>query len=472
MGRMHAIMTTAWTTADLIQLAYLVAAVLFILGLKRLSTPATARSGNLLASTGMLLGVVATLFHQDIVSFQGIAIGVVAGALVGALLARLVQMTAMPELVAMFNGFGGFASALVATGEYVRFAPEVLGGQELVPMGASLLIGGLTFTGSLIAFGKLKGLLSGNPIVYPGHQIVNMVLAAAAVVLVVLFIIDPADLTSYAIAGGLALLLGVLVVVPVGGADMPVVISLLNSFSGLAAASAGFVLDNNLLIISGTFVGAAGFILTMIMCKAMNRPLSDVLFGAFGTGGGGPGGTTAEGKLVKEVTSEDLAMMTAYAKRVVIAPGYGLAAAQAQHVVQEVAEMLEDKGVEVKYAIHPVAGRMPGHMNVLLAEANVPYPKLYDMDEINPEFSRTDVVLIIGANDVVNPDARKNQDSPLYGMPILNVDEAASTVVFKRSLNVGFAGIDNPLFYNDNNYMFFGNAKSSLEQLVQALKEL
>ena len=458
---------------NVIQLTYLLASVLFILGLKRLSSPATARSGNMLASLGMFIGVLVTLFDRNIVSFQFIVAGVAIGAVIGAILARKVKMTSMPELVSLFNGFGGAASALVASGEYFRLASEPFGGHELGAMVVSLFIGALTFTGSMIAFGKLKGILGGSPVVYPGYKIVNTALMILVLVFAVLFVLDAENRIFFLVISGLALLIGILMVLPIGGADMPVVISLLNSLTGLAASAAGFVLNNNLLIISGTLVGSAGLILTMIMCKAMNRPLTNVLFGAFGSEAAGPGGTAADaGKTVKEVTAEDLSVMTAYAQRVVIVPGYGLAVAQAQHVIREVADMLESKGVDVRYGIHPVAGRMPGHMNVLLAEANVPYPQLYDMDEINQEFRKTDVVLVIGANDVVNPDARNDPSSPIYGMPILNVDEAKSVVIFKRSMNPGFAGIENQLFFGENSYMFFGDAKESLGSLLQSLKEL
>ena len=458
---------------NIIQLAYLLASILFILGIKRLTSPVTARSGNQLASLGMLIGIVVTLFDRDVISFQFIIAGIIIGGVIGAILARKVKMTSMPELVSMFNGFGGGASALVASGEYFRLFSNPFAGQELVAMFISLLVGTVTFTGSLIAFGKLKGLIGGSPVVYPGHKIVNLILILTVLVIGVLFVMDASNMTYFLAIVALALLLGILIVLPIGGADMPVVISLLNSLTGLAASATGFVLDNNLLIVSGTLVGAAGFILTMIMCKAMNRPLSNVLFGAFGTGDTGTGAMDrTDGKTVKEVTAEDLSMMTAYAKRVVIVPGYGLAVAQAQHVIREVAEFLESKNVDVRYGIHPVAGRMPGHMNVLLAEANVPYPQLYDMDEINQEFKKTDVVLVIGANDVVNPDARQNTSSPIYGMPILNVDEAKSVVILKRSMNPGYAGIENQLFFGENSYMFFGDAKQSLEKLMQALKEL
>ncbi len=455
----------------MIQLAYLLASALFILGLKKLTSPATARSGNQMASAGMLIGIVVTLFDHNIISFRYIIAGIIIGSVIGVTLARKVKMTAMPELVSMFNGFGGAASALVASGEYFRIAPQQFAGQELAAMIISVLIGTMTFTGSLIAFSKLRGIIGGAPIVYPGHKLVNLLLFILFLVFGVLFFLDAGNPAYYLVIAGLAFLLGILMVLPIGGADMPVVISLLNSLTGLAASATGFVLDNNLLIVSGTLVGAAGMILTLIMCKAMNRPLSHVIFGAFGTADGGVGNVVQEnGKTVREVTAHDLAVMTVYAKRVVIVPGYGLAVAQAQHIVREVADFLESKNVDVRYGIHPVAGRMPGHMNVLLAEANVPYPQLYDMDEINKEFARTDVVLVIGANDVVNPDARSDTASPIYGMPILNVDQARSVVIFKRSLNPGYAGIDNQLFYSDNSYLFFGDAKKSLEKLLRALK--
>lgn len=457
----------------LIHLSYLLASVLFILGLKRLSSPATARSGNRLAALGMLIGVAVTLFDREIVSFQYIIAGILIGAVIGAVLARKVKMTSMPELVSMFNGFGGIASALVASGEYFRIAPAVFATHELTALAVSLLVGTMTFTGSLVAFAKLRGIIGGAPVVYPGYKVVNTLVFVAFLVLTTLFFLDPANMGLYLVLAGIALLIGLLLVLPIGGADMPVVISLLNSLTGLAAASTGFVLNNHLLIVSGTLVGAAGLILTLIMCKAMNRPLFNVLFGSFGGKGVDadlPG--TPDGKTVKEVTASDLAVMAAYARRVVIVPGYGLAVAQAQHAVREVADMLEARKVDVRYGIHPVAGRMPGHMNVLLAEANVPYPQLFDMDDINKELPKTDLVLVIGANDVVNPDARLNTSSPIYGMPILNVDQAQNVVIFKRSMNTGYAGIDNQLFYADNSYLFFGDAKKSLEMLQESLKEL
>jgi len=459
---------------DIIQLFYLLATGVFIVGIKRLGSPATARSGNQLAALGMLIGVIVTLFDQQIVSFDFIIIGIVAGSIVGAFAAKKVEMTAMPEMVAVFNGFGGGASALVAWGEFSRTDPSMLGGQDLVTIGLSILIGSITFTGSFIAFGKLKGFVSGRPLTFPGQNIFNLVLTAGLFGLVAWFAVDPEYQLVFWVLFGLSLLLGILTVLPIGGADMPVVISLLNSYSGIAASMAGFVINNNLLIISGALVGAAGLILTNIMCKAMNRTLGNVLFGAFGGGdsGGGTGPAADTDKTVRETTPEDVALQCTYSDKVIITPGYGLAVAQAQHVLKEVADKLESEGVEVKYGIHPVAGRMPGHMNVLLAEADVPYDQLYDMEQINPEFKSTDVVLIIGANDVVNPVAKTEPGSPIYGMPILNVDEADRTIVFKRSLSPGFAGIDNPLFYKESNQMFFGDAKDSLQALAKALNEV
>ncbi|MCA1801949.1 MAG: NAD(P)(+) transhydrogenase (Re/Si-specific) subunit beta [Rhodothermaceae bacterium] len=449
-------------TILLIQLVYLLAVGMFILGLKRLSSPATAVSGNRMASLAMFIAVIVTLFDQQILAFEYIIAGVIVGSLIGAVLAKKVEMTSMPELVAVFNGFGGGASALVASAEYIR-VPETgmlfadIPVNVLVTMSISVFIGSITFTGSLIAFGKLKGILSGNPLLFKGQKIINALLAIGVAVATVMLVLDPANWIIYASIGGVSLILGILFVLPIGGADMPVVIALLNSFSGVAASAAGFVIDNNILIVAGALVGASGLILTMIMCKAMNRSLTHVLFGGFGQESTGLAMTSSDSsKTVREVSADDLAMMTAYAKRVIIVPGY----------------QLEKRNVDVKYGIHPVAGRMPGHMNVLLAEANVPYPQLADMDEINPDFPKTDVVLVIGANDVVNPDARTNPASPIYGMPILNVDEARAVVVFKRSLNPGFAGIDNQLFYNDNSYMFFGDAKKSLSSLLEALKEI
>ncbi len=457
-----------------IQLAYLAATGLFIIGLKRLGSPATARSGNQLAALGMLLGIVVTLFDQQIVSFTTIIIGLIIGSVIGIAAAKKVKMTSMPEMVAIFNGFGGGASALVAWGEFASTPAAAFAAQDLVTIGLSILIGAVTFTGSFIAFGKLQGFINGRPVTFSGQNVINLLLIIVASALIVWFTIDPTLTVIFWLLLGLSLLLGILTVIPIGGADMPVVISLLNSYSGIAAAMTGFVINNNLLIISGALVGASGLILCNIMCKAMNRSLTNVLFGAFG----GEGGTSTASpaadtdRTVRETTAEDVALQCAYADKVVIAPGYGLAVAQAQHVLKEVASKLEKRDVEVKYAIHPVAGRMPGHMNVLLAEADVPYDQLYDMEQINPEFKTTDVVLIVGANDVVNPAAKTEQGSPIYGMPILKVDEAKRTVIFKRSLSPGFAGIDNELFYAETNQMFFGDAKDSLQALSKALDEV
>lgn len=458
---------------NIIQLVYLVATGFFIVGIRRLGSPATARSGNQLASFGMFVGVIVTLFDQEIISFEFIVAGVILGGLIGIIAAKKVQMTAMPEMVAIFNGFGGGASALVAWGEFARVEPALIPTDGLITTGLSIMIGSITFTGSFIAFGKLKGFIGGGRIALPGQNIINLVLTFIAFGLVGWFTFDPHYQVVFWSLFGLALFIGVLTVLPIGGADMPVVISLLNSYSGIAASMAGFVLDNNLLIISGALVGAAGLILTNVMCKAMNRTLLNVLFGAFGGGDdSGPGATGDSDKSVQQTFADDAAIQCSYAKKVIIVPGYGLAVAQAQHVIKDVANLLEEKGVTVKYGIHPVAGRMPGHMNVLLAEADVPYDQLYDMDQINPEFKSTDVVLIIGANDVVNPSAKTSPGSPIYGMPILNVDEAKRTIVFKRSMNPGYAGIDNDLFYSDKNQMFFGDAKKSLQALSAAIKEL
>ena len=396
------------------------------------------------------------------------------GTVIGVVSARLVKMTAMPQMVALFNGVGGGAAALIAAAEFHRIAPAAghLSGDSVGAMLFSALIGSISFSGSLVAFGKLQEVLPGRPITYAGQQVVNALLFAALLGLRE----SLAGSTEQGIWMVLlllgALLFGVLLVLPIGGADMPVVISLLNAFTGLAAASAGFVLENTALIIGGTLVGASGTLLTVLMGRAMNRSIANVLFGAFGAApaGGAAAAASTDGKSYREVTADDTAVMLAYAQRVVVVPGYGLAVAQAQHAVRELADLLEARGVDVKYAIHPVAGRMPGHMNVLLAEAQVPYPQLYDMDDINPEFPRTDVALVIGANDVTNPAARDNPESPLYGMPILNVDQAANVVILKRSMSPGFAGIDNDLFYEANSAMLFGDAKSSVEKLVAAVK--
>ena len=484
----------------LIELAYLGAAILFIIGMKRLQSPATARVGNQLAATGMLLAVVATLFLHRILTPIEMVAGVVIGAGIGAVLARRVEMTGMPELVAVFNGFGGLASALVAGAEVARYLIGADGtsiitsvlqtGQVVADFDAttaitislSVLIGMITFSGSFVAFGKLGGHISGNPISFPGMRALTILAVLGAIGAAVYMVIGAADFpaeTEAVITGvvglsALALLLGILLVIPIGGADMPVVVALLNSYSGLAAAATGFVLDNTALIVSGALVGASGLILTKIMCDAMNRSLLNVLLGGFG--GDADVGADVEGgrtdMSVSETSVEDVAILLTYANKVVIVPGYGMAVAQAQHQVRELSDMLQERGVTVKYAIHPVAGRMPGHMNVLLAEANVPYDQLFEMDEINSDFNSTDVSLVIGANDVVNPAARTDKSSPIFGMPILNVDDSSTVVVLKRSLRPGYSGIENMLFYNENTRMLFGDAKDSLTGLVASVKSL
>jgi len=460
-----------------IQLTYLLAASLFFVGLKKLGSPATARNGNLWAAVGMLLAIAVTLLDQKVLNYQMILIGIIIGSVIGAIGAYKVEMTAMPEMVGLFNGLGGAASALVAVGEFWRYFASF----DNPPLDTTItvllgvLIGGVTFTGSLIAFAKLKGIMSGSPILFPLQQPFNALLLGGFLAGSVYICLNPSNTPVFLALAGISLVLGVMFVIPIGGGDMPVVISLLNSFSGLAASAAGFVVMNNMLIIAGALVGASGIILTVIMCKAMNRSLTNVLFAGFGTGGGTAAATAAGDKVDKTVHSidaEESAMMLGYARSVAVVPGYGMAVAQAQHAVRELADQLERLGVEVKYAIHPVAGRMPGHMNVLLAEANVPYEQLYDMEDINPDFDRTDVALVIGANDVVNPAARDNSGSPIYGMPILEVDKAGHTIVIKRSLNTGFAGIDNELFYKDKTMMLFGSAKDMVTKIVGEVKQL
>lgn len=461
-------------STELRDLFYLVAAVLFILGLKGLAHPRTAVRGNLLAAGGMFLAVLVTVLDLEALGGAGwsvLLVGVAVGGGCGWTLAVRVQMTQMPQLVALFNGFGGGASAVVAGLELFRRG----GALETFPAGAvaaSGLIGGVTLTGSLVAFGKLQGVkwVPDRPLT--GGQLLNLGLLLAAVVLGVWLTLSPEATGSYLLLVPVALLLGVGLVVPIGGADMPVVISLLNSYSGLAAAATGFVIGNNLLIIAGSLVGASGIILTRIMCRAMNRSLTNVLFGGLGTETTGPtpGGEFYAGK-VKSTSAEEVAMLLDGVQRVVFVPGYGMAVAQAQHAVRDLANMLEDKGASATYAIHPVAGRMPGHMNVLLAEADVPYDKLKDLDESNQLFEQTDVVFVIGANDVVNPVARTDPNSPIAGMPILDVDRARTTVVIKRSLSPGFAGIPNPLFIADNTLMLFGDGRQAIQDIIAAVKE-
>jgi len=461
---------------DAIELVYLLSAALFIIGLKRLQSPATARRGNQLAALGMLLAVAATLFLQEILSPVEMIGGLAAGGLIGLVLARRVRMTAMPELVAAFNGFGGLASALVAGAEIARFAdqsesPEL---STLLTILLSILIGTVTFAGSFVAFGKLSGRISGNPVSFSGMRWITLAVALGCIAAMVWAHLS-ADVTQLSTAvmvlGAIALLLGLQFVLPIGGADMPVVVALLNSMSGLAAAATGFVLSNTALIVSGALVGASGLILTNIMCVAMNRSLLNVLMGGFGSESSDvEAAPKLEGRPITSTTADDTAILLSYAQKVIIVPGYGLAVAQAQHQVRELAELLQERGVEVKYAVHPVAGRMPGHMNVLLAEANVPYDQLFEMDEINHEFETTDVALIVGANDVVNPAARTDRSSPIYGMPVLNVDASRAVVVLKRSMRPGYSGVQNALFFASNTRMLFGDAKDSVTALIGEVK--
>jgi H+-translocating NAD(P) transhydrogenase subunit beta len=455
-------------------LLYLVTIVTFVLALRFLSNPATARRGNQIGAVGMLIAIVVTFLQDAVMSYWEIAVGMVVGGAFGAVAARKVRMTAMPQMVALFNGVGGGAAALISLAEFHNLAPDpgTLQTDISTSIMLSAIIGSISFAGSMVAFAKLQELIGGRPIVYPLQQATNALLFAAVLA------------AGIAIAAGAeqqwliwalvlgSLLFGVLFVLPIGGADMPVVISLLNAFTGLAAAATGFELENNVLIVSGMLVGASGTLLTILMGRAMNRSIANVLFGAFGqvAPSAAAAAAGASDGQVRSASADDVAVMLAYAHKVVFVPGYGMAVAQAQHDVRALADLLESRGVEVSYAIHPVAGRMPGHMNVLLAEANVPYPQLKEMDDANNEFPRTDVALVIGANDVVNPDARNNQGSPIYGMPILNVDQSQQVVVLKRSMNPGFAGIENPLFLNPKTVMLFGDAKQSVEKLAASVK--
>jgi len=457
-------------TEYLIQAAYLAASVLFILGLKSLTRPDSARRGMQQAAVGMVLAIAGTLLHHEIVRYDWIVGGLVVGTVIGIPLGFLVPMTAMPQRIAISHMFGALAATLVGIVEY----REAAGAIEAVRMGAlgfEVLFGALTVTGSFMAFGKLQDLVPSRPVTYPGQNAVNLTLFAATLGLLAWIVLHPLAGAVFYTMIGLAFVIGVSMVLPIGGADMPVVISLLNSYAGLASSATGFAIGNNVLIIAGALDGASGFLLSVLMSKAMNRSFGNVLFGAFGS----PVASTArstEGLAVRAISAEDAALQLAYAKLVVVVPGYGMAVAQAQHQVRELASLIERHGGEVKYAIHPVAGRMPGHMNVLLAEADVPYDRLYDMDEINDEFERADVALVIGANDVVNPAARSDKGSPIYGMPILNVDKARSIIVLKRSMNPGFAGIENELFYDPKTSMLFGDAKASLTRLVAEVKNL
>ena len=459
---------------EVTNLLYLITIVTFILALRFLSNAATARRGNQIGALGMLVAIVVTFAQNEITSYWEIAVGMVVGGTFGAVAARKVRMTAMPQMVALFNGVGGGAAALIALAEFHVRAPEpgALSWDISTSIMLSAIIGSISFAGSMVAFAKLQELIRGRPIVYPLQQPINALLLVAVLAIGIAIAAGAEEqwLIWALIAG--ASLFGVLFVLPIGGADMPVVISLLNAFTGLAAAATGFELENNVLIVSGMLVGASGTMLTIMMGRAMNRSIANVLFGAFGQlapAAAGAAAGSADGQ-VRSATADDVAVMLAYAKKVVFVPGYGMAVAQAQHDVRALADVLEARGVEVSYAIHPVAGRMPGHMNVLLAEAKVPYPQLKEMDDANSEFPRTDVALVIGANDVVNPDARNNSGSPIYGMPILNVDESQQVVVLKRSMNPGFAGIENPLFLNPKTVMLFGDAKESVEKLSASVK--
>ena len=457
----------------IIPVLYLLSGVFFILGLKLLSHPKTAPRGNSLAGIGMFIAIIATLLNNQILSYELILSGIIIGGLIGVIAARRVEMTSMPQLVALFNGFGGGASLLVASAEFYRIQNNI---QEFTFFAIllSIFIGGLTLTGSIVAFGKLQGIIRGSAIKFKGQNFINALLFLIIFIGGILAILGNFEFSSVVIVSiCISLLLGYLGVIPIGGADMPVVISLLNSFSGLAAATTGFVLLNNSLIISGSLVGASGIILTNIMCKGMNRTIWNVLFTGLGTDDSSDKskGKSGQNKIAKSYDPEDTVVIFENAKNIIVVPGYGMAVAQAQQIVSELEKVLESKGANVKYAIHPVAGRMPGHMNVLLAEANVSYDKLYDLDDINPEFEQADIAIVIGANDVVNPAARNDQSSPLYGMPILDVDKAQTVFILKRSMNPGFAGIENELFFNENSIMLFGDAKETISKLVSELKQ-
>ncbi|MCK8044393.1 NAD(P)(+) transhydrogenase (Re/Si-specific) subunit beta [Shewanella sp. 1CM18E] len=453
-----------------IYLAYLVAASLFILGIKGLTKPRTAVRGNQLSALGMFIAVVVTLFDQNILSYEWIIAGVLLGGAIGAVMATKIQVTSMPQMVAMLNGFGGGASLFIALANFLD-PSSATHTVALISIAATVIIGAVTLSGSFVAFAKLQELISGNPIKVPGNKLLNAILLISAIGLGIAIVMDPSNINLIYALVAVSLVLGLLLVVPIGGADMPVVIALLNSYSGIAAATTGFITGNTVLIVSGSLVGASGIILTQIMCKAMNRSLFNVLFGVMAEGGETVDADEVYAGKVTSSSPEEVAMLLETAERVVIVPGYGLAMAQAQHAVRELASVMEARGTQVLYAIHPVAGRMPGHMNVLLAEAEVPYEQLIEMDEINPQFEQTDVAIVIGANDVTNPMAREDKGSPIYGMPILNVDKAKTVVVVKRSLSPGFAGLPNPLFALDNSLMLFGDGKKAIVELTQSLKE-
>jgi NAD(P) transhydrogenase subunit beta len=457
--------------ATALRYSYIVSAVLFILGLKGLSSPKYARKGMFLAAFGMLMAIVGTLFHPEIVSYRWIAIGLAIGSIVGGSMGLRIPMTAVPQRTALSHSLGALAASLIGISEYVRHLAVGLDRVKMTTIGLEVVIGSLTFTGSLMAAGKLQGVLPGAPITYRGQNVFNIALLIAVIGTLIYLVFMPAASALFFVIVGLALLFGFLLVIPIGAADMPVVIALLNSYGGLADASMGFVLMNKIQIITGSLDGTSGFLLSLLMCRAMNRSAMNVLFGAFGKVQAEEAGAAGEAKgTVRSITAEELTVLVDSIRSVIIVPGYGMAVAQAQHGVSELAKLLSARGIDVKYAIHPVAGRMPGHMNVLLAEANVPYDQLYTMEQINPYFPEADIALVVGANDVTNPAAKNNKKSPLYGMPILEVDRAKSIIVLKRSLRPGFAGVDNELYYDPKCMMLFGDAKESLNQLFAALK--
>jgi NAD(P) transhydrogenase subunit beta len=452
-----------------IEFSYLLASIFFILGLKGMSHPESAKRGMHLAEFGMLMAIIGTLMHHEIITYTWILAGLAIGSLVGLAMGVWVPMTAMPQRTALSHAFGAFAAALVGVSEFYRFNGHLENRFMMGALGFEVMLGALTTTGSLLAFAKLQGLVRGTPMTYKGQNVFNMVLLAVTIGIFVYLIVVPGSMPLFFTMAGLAFIFGLLLVMPIGSADMPVVMSLLNSYAGLASAATGFVLSNKVLIIAGTLDGFSGFILSILMCRAMNRSMTNVLFGAFGSAATAAAGGEQEGSM-REVGLDDIATQLAYANKVVFVPGYGLATAQAQHAVRELADVLEKRGVTVKYGIHPVAGRMPGHMNVLLAEANVPYSALYELEQINPEFPTTDVAVVIGANDVVNPDARDNPGSPIAGMPILEVDRSKSVVVLKRGQGKGFSGLENPLFFKPVTGMLYGDAKDTLTRLVQAVQ--
>jgi H+-translocating NAD(P) transhydrogenase subunit beta len=456
----------------LIEFSYLFASIFFIFGLKGLSHPKTARRGMNMAALGMLVAIVGTLLHHEIISYQLVIIGMIIGSVIGAAMSIWMPMTAMPQRTALSHAFGALAASLVGISEYYQHVVHEgaqISSFKMTALGFEVLFGSLTVTGSLLAFVKLQELMRGSPVTYKGQNIINVSLFVIAAGIFIYLIYDPTQSALFYVMVVLSFLFGILLVLPIGSADMPVVMSLMNSYAGLASAATGFAIGNNVLIIAGTLDGFSGFILSILMCKAMNRSVTNVLFGAFGSVSADTG-ELVEG-VMREVGPDDVAVQLAYARQVVFVPGYGMATAQAQHAVRELAEVLEHKGVNVKYAIHPVAGRMPGHMNVLLAEANVPYSSLYELEQINPEMQATDVAVVIGANDVVNPDARDNPKSPIAGMPIIEVDRAHNVVVLKRGKGKGFSGLENPLFFKSNTGMLYGDAKSSLSKLAQAVQQ-